>query len=307
MRAPPLLRQLRRDPLGTGRAARSARSERLRPRTEAADGVVRSVCPYCAVGCGQLVYVRDGRLARRAWAVSAAGGVASPALLISDLGRPERFLNMLRMVKVTSPMSVGSWVLSAFGSCASVAAAHALLDRFPRRGPTAQAGAAALGPVLATYTAVLVANTAVPAWHEARRELPFVFAGSVLASAGAAASALTPAVHAATARRDAVLGAALQLGAAARMERHLGRLALPYRTGGAARHAKAARALTAAGAGLLAAGGRRRTPAVVGGFAVLAGSALERWAVFAAGRESARDPAYTVGPQRDRVAARAAG
>ena len=57
----PLLRQVR-DPLGAGRAARSARSERLAPRTAAADRVVQSVCPYCAVGCGQRVYVRDGRV-----------------------------------------------------------------------------------------------------------------------------------------------------------------------------------------------------------------------------------------------------
>jgi DMSO reductase anchor subunit len=252
-------------------------------------------------------WVGNRRLAQRAWAVALAGAAASPVLLVSDLGRPERFLNMLRLVKPTSPMSLGSWVLAAFGSCTGVAAGHALLGRFPGRGPSAQAGAGALGPVLATYTAVLVANTAVPAWHEARRELPFVFAGSALASAGAAAAALTPPRDAAPARRAAVLGAGLELGAAARMERRLGSLAGPYRTGGAARYAKAARGLTAAGAGLLAAAGRRRAPAVLGGLAVLAGSAMERWAVFEAGRESARDPAYTVGPQRARVAATAAG
>jgi formate dehydrogenase major subunit len=55
----PLLRQLNGDPLGLGRAVRSRRTEELRPRTSAADRVVPSVCPYCAVGCGQLVYVRD--------------------------------------------------------------------------------------------------------------------------------------------------------------------------------------------------------------------------------------------------------
>jgi formate dehydrogenase major subunit len=58
----PVLRQLRRDPLALGEAARSARSETLRPRTESADRVARSVCPYCAVGCGQKVFVRDGRV-----------------------------------------------------------------------------------------------------------------------------------------------------------------------------------------------------------------------------------------------------
>ncbi len=58
----PLLRQLRGDSLGLGPAARSPRSAALRPRTESADRVARSVCPYCAVGCGQRVYVRDGRV-----------------------------------------------------------------------------------------------------------------------------------------------------------------------------------------------------------------------------------------------------
>jgi formate dehydrogenase major subunit len=55
----PLLRQLREDRLGMGRAVRSRRTDELRPRTEQADRVVKSICPYCAVGCGQLVYVRD--------------------------------------------------------------------------------------------------------------------------------------------------------------------------------------------------------------------------------------------------------
>jgi formate dehydrogenase major subunit len=60
--APPLLRQLRSDPLGLGRAARSKRSERLTPRTATADRVVQSICPYCAVGCGQKVYVKDEKV-----------------------------------------------------------------------------------------------------------------------------------------------------------------------------------------------------------------------------------------------------
>src|SRR6266576_624163 len=59
----PLLRQLRvGDPLGLGRAARSQRSQQLEPRTVTADRVVPSVCPYCAVGCGQRVYVKDERI-----------------------------------------------------------------------------------------------------------------------------------------------------------------------------------------------------------------------------------------------------
>src|SRR4051812_16457802 len=59
---PPLLRQLAGDPLGLGRAAQSERSRKLEPRTRTADRVVQSVCPYCAVGCGQKVYVKDERI-----------------------------------------------------------------------------------------------------------------------------------------------------------------------------------------------------------------------------------------------------
>jgi formate dehydrogenase major subunit len=59
---PPLLRQLKGDPLALGRAAKSARSEELVPRTKTADKVVQSVCPYCAVGCGQKVYVKDEKV-----------------------------------------------------------------------------------------------------------------------------------------------------------------------------------------------------------------------------------------------------
>ena len=59
---PPFLRQVDGDPLGLGRSAQSDRSRRLKPRTETADKVVQSVCPYCAVGCGQKVYVKDEKV-----------------------------------------------------------------------------------------------------------------------------------------------------------------------------------------------------------------------------------------------------
>src|SRR5207253_1057368 len=100
--------------------------------------------------------------------------------------------------------------------------------------------AAALGPALSTYTAVLIADTAVPVWHEARGELPFVFAGSAMASAGAAASVLTPVAYAGPARRLTLTGALLETAAAWRMERRLGELAEPYRSGTASGHAHAA-------------------------------------------------------------------
>jgi hypothetical protein len=246
------------------------------------------------------------RLARNAFAAAGAAGTAAVPLLASDLGRPERFLYMLRMFKVTSPLSVGSWILAAMAPAAAGAVASDRLGVFPRLGRAAEVVAGLLGPALATYTGVLVADTAVPAWHEAGRELPFVFAGSAAASAGAAAVLSTPAADAGPARRLVVAGALLELGAAQAMERRLGELGEPYRQGPAGRLARAAKACTAAGAGLVAAAGRRRGLAAAGAALVLAGSACERWAVYKAGFQSAADPKYVVGPQRARLAARQA-
>ncbi len=247
----------------------------------------------------------ERRLARSASIVALAGIAVSPPLLISDLGRPSRFLNMLRMFKVTSPMSVGSWILSAFAPAAALGAASELLGVAPRAGRACQVAGALLGPALSTYTAALVATTSVPVWHEARRELPFVFAGSSLASAGAAAAALAGPAHAGPARTLAVGGAALSLGATFAMERRLGALGAPYRDGAARPLALAAKACS--GVGALALGGvgararGRRAVQGAGALALLCGAALERWAIVRAGGESARDPAATVGPQRERL------
>ena len=167
----------------------------------------------------------DEALARRAWLVALAGVAASPPLLIADLGRPERFHHMLRVLKPTSPMSVGSWVLGASSTAIALANARSLFGWFPRLGRAAGA-TAVLGPALSTYTAVLVADTAIPAWHEARRELPFVFAAGAAMSAG---SAIALVGGGAPARRLALVGAAGELAATTAMERRLGaaRRALP--------------------------------------------------------------------------------
>src|SRR5688572_24763210 len=86
------------------------------------------------------------RLARGALLASASGLLPSPVLLIDDLGRPERFINMLRIFKPTSPLSIGSWVLAAFGPASIGAAVCDLLGIFPRAGRVAEATAAMLGP-----------------------------------------------------------------------------------------------------------------------------------------------------------------
>ena len=238
------------------------------------------------------------RLARVSILTSFAALLGCPPLLVADLGKPERFYNMLRVFKPTSPMSVGSWVLTGFGGAIGAAAVAELLEvvrppaalRWLRSlGRPAEFAAAMLGLPLATYTAVLVSDTSVPVWHEARHHLPFVFAGSASASAGAAVSALTPARHSGPARFLAVFGSLLGLGAVALMERSLGEQARHYRVGAAAQPAVAARALTAAGAALMAGAGRRRAVAATAGAMILGGSLAQRFAVLRAGRGSARN------------------
>ncbi|GGO61979.1 NrfD/PsrC family molybdoenzyme membrane anchor subunit [Nonomuraea cavernae] len=250
-------------------------------------------------------YTGRPRLGRTARIAAAAGSAAGAVLLAAELGRPERFLNMLRVFKVTSPMSVGSWILAAQGGLSAVAATSELTGILPVAGDAAVLATGLTGPLTATYTAVLVADTAVPAWHEAYRELPFLFAGSALASAGAVGLLAAPHAEAAPARLVAVAGAALETAAGVVMERRLGLLGEPYQLGRAGRLMRAARVLTVGGGALAAVSGRGRTLAVLSGLALTAGALCTRFGILEAGRASAADPKYTVIPQRQRLDARA--
>jgi hypothetical protein len=257
-------------------------------------------------GASSLLAAGAGRagyrvLARRSRLTALASLTASGILLIHDLGRRDRFYNMLRVFKVTSPMSVGSWILAAYGPAAGLAALIDLTGDWPVLGAAADVAAGALGSAVATYTAVLVADTAVPAWHEARHDLPFLFASGAAASAGAVATMLAPAGEAGPARRLAVSGAVGELAMSRVMERRLGALAAPYHQGRAGELSTAAKWLSTAGAIVIAVFGRRRVLAASGGMLVAAGAACTRFAVFEAGKASARDPKYVVGPQRQRL------
>jgi formate-dependent nitrite reductase membrane component NrfD len=250
--------------------------------------------------------VGDDELARRAWGAALFGAVTSPVLLISDLGKPVRFLNMLRMFKVTSPMSVGSWILSGFCTATGVAAFDTFLGPVPvLLGTTAKAAAAVLGLPLTTYTAALIANTAVPVWHDARAELPTVFAAGGAASAGAAGMLLTPLEHSGPARRLAVAGAAIEVAAVEVMRHRLSeRVRRPYHEGKAHKLGRVASSLTAAGGAIAAVAGRRSRPAAIAaGAMITVGAVLERFSVFTAGSQSAADPQATTGPQRERLRA----
>jgi formate-dependent nitrite reductase membrane component NrfD len=238
---------------------------------------------------------------QRASRLAAASGAAlGTAALVHDLGRPERFLNMLRVFKPTSPLSVGSWILAPFGGLAAGAAISEVTGRLPRLGRLAGLGAAALGPALATYTGALISNTAIPAWHEAYREMPFLFAGSASTAAGGVALMATPPDQAGPARRLAIIGAGVEIAAAELLLKRLGMVAEPYHQGRPGVFMKTARNLTIAGVAAAALGRRSRPLSVLAGASFQAASLLTRFGVFQAGLASAKDPKYTVVPQRER-------
>ncbi|MEW2379044.1 NrfD/PsrC family molybdoenzyme membrane anchor subunit [Micromonospora sp. NPDC047812] len=252
---------------------------------------------------------------RRAGRVASLAAVtASTVFLIKDLGRPARFHHMLRVAKPTSPMSVGTWILSVFGPAAGIAAVAEGASWLPGRGlpglvrrvlpPVGHAAglaAAATAPALATYTGVLLADTAVPSWHEAYPQLPTIFAGSALASGAGVGLIAAPAAQAGPARRMAVAGAALELYGAHRVETRLGLLSEPYRTGRAGRLLRAGRALTAVGVAGALLGRRSRALSALSGAALLGASVATRFGIFEGGVASAKDPKYTVVPQRERL------
>jgi formate-dependent nitrite reductase membrane component NrfD len=261
----------------------------------------------CSVLHGLARVTGQERLAKTALYVGAVADVVSPALLVSDLGRPERFLHMLRVFKVTSPMSVGSWVLVVSGGASNTAAALELTGKLGPLKWFAEAVAFLAGPPLTTYTGTLLANTAIPVWHEARQELPWLFGASASASAGAATALFLRPEDAGPARRLAVAGVAGELGLMELMQRRLGFVGEVYKQGAAGTFARMSKGLTAAGAALLATRGRRsRAAAVTGSALVLGGELALRWSVFRAGFQSARDPRYVVVPQRQRMVQRAA-
>jgi formate-dependent nitrite reductase membrane component NrfD len=247
-------------------------------------------------------------LARRSKLCATGAIGVSLIALIHDLGRPARFINMLRVFKPTSPMSVGTWILSAYSPLNLAATGSELLGIAPRTGRLAGAGAGMLGAVVATYTGALIANTAVPAWHGGYREMPFLFAGSA-AGAGAGFGLLAaPLAENAPACRMGTLGAITELVAEQLMERRLGMVARTMHEGTAGRRLKTAKALSAAGAlGAATVARRSRLAAALSGAALLAGSALTRFGLFEAGMASARDPRYTVEPQRERLRQSSAG
>jgi hypothetical protein len=260
------------------------------------------------VAAGAQLTGRPG-LARASKVTSTLAAGLSGAALVHDLGRPERFLNMLRVFKPTSPLSMGSWLLVAYSPMSAAASFAAVTGRLSRLGAAGTAGAAVLGPGVATYTAALISNTAVPAWHEGYREMPFLFAASAASAAAGVGLIAAPVGESGPVRRLGIGAGLTELGLMQLMKHRMGEASEAFgETVRGRRLERAATALTGAGIALGAVGGRRsRVASVLAGTGLVAGSALTRWAIFAAGVTSAENPRYTVVPQRRRLQAGPAG
>jgi formate-dependent nitrite reductase membrane component NrfD len=238
----------------------------------------------------------DETLARDAAWIAAGGGLVSAALLTSDLGRPERFLNMLRVFKPQSPMSVGSWTLTAFSTAAAASAFAGLMDRRlggsrPMRivHDVAAPSAAVLGTMMSTYTGVLIGATAVPAWNAHVKVLPLHFAASGVAAAASALELLghdDPALHAL-----AVSAAAIETATGVVIELDRGRASSPLKEGRSGQMIRIGGVLSGPVPLVLRALGSRRSGLRrVAALSALTGSLLTRLAWLAAGRASAEEP-----------------
>ncbi|HWB86749.1 MAG TPA: NrfD/PsrC family molybdoenzyme membrane anchor subunit [Bryobacteraceae bacterium] len=222
--------------------------------------------------------------------VGALGGCVGTALLIHDLGRKERFLFMLRVFRPTSAMSVGSWVLATATPLSAGSALLARADRPLRQlGDTAGAAAGLLGMPLAAYTAVLLANTAVPLWRESRRSLPLLFAASSMASMASLFELMSLSNREqAVVRRFGTIGRAGELAASLQLEREAGPAVKPLRQGAPGTLWNAASVLTASSLVVSLLPGKGRKKRILSGVLGLLGSACVRFAVFHAGKASAR-------------------
>src|SRR3954451_16746832 len=236
------------------------------------------------------------RRCRRLSVVALSFGTAA---LVADLGRPSRFANMLRAFRPTSPMSMGSWLLSAYGPAAGAAAV--LPDTL---ADPAGIVAGLAGLPLSSYTGVLVAATAVPAWQEAGQSLPVLFTASgITGAASLLALAHNSDEEAAVLRRYGIAGKLGELAASAALEHEVGAVeavAGPYKEGRSGLLWRLAHGFTAISLLLSLPRKRARRREQLSALTGVAGSVLVKLAVMDAGHASTGDPRATFHLQRSR-------
>jgi formate-dependent nitrite reductase membrane component NrfD len=249
----------------------------------------------------------DETSARVARKVALAALVPSPPLLIMDLGRPERFYNMLRIFKPRSPMSMGSWCLTIFGGLASAAVGADLLGR---RTTARRLGAAnaVVGGYLGSYTGVLLASTAVPVWARSRLFLgPIFVSTATLTGAAATRLALTatglPAGHPTREALGLVENAAMtaELLLSEINKHHLGELGSVLEVGLGARWFHRAQWLSRAGLALRLARRRMAMAEPVSSVCFMGAALCYRYAWVRSGISSAHDDEAVARTARERA------
>jgi formate-dependent nitrite reductase membrane component NrfD len=235
-----------------------------------------------------------------------AGAILSPPLLISDLGRPARFLYMMRVFKVQSAMSVGVWTLVSFSGATTVALlCRELLLRGYGNGVIAAAELVALlfaalfGLLLASYTSVLLSLTAIPVWSENRHRLPVVFLAGALGSASSILELLGFMIPAT--QLLGIVASSVETLMAIAVEVRKRRVDRPLREGNSGRLLHIAAVLSGLLPLILRIGWQHSAGArSVAAVSFLAGALITRYGWVSAGRASSRDPQALFELQRSR-------
>jgi formate-dependent nitrite reductase membrane component NrfD len=256
-------------------------------------GGMASGAGFVALACDAAGDHRSAAIARK---VALGAVTPAPVLLIGDLGRPDRFLNMTRIFKPRSPMNTGAWCLLAFSGSGALAVAADLFGR-PKAARGLGALTALLGSYLGSYTGVLLACTAVPVWSRSRSVLGPTFIATATAK-GAAATRLVlvasglPDGHPTGRALGALEAAAMlaELSLSAVNERRLGDAGEPFHRGGSGVLFRTAKGLVVLGLSLQMLA-RRAGPRAddLASVMYLAGGLAFRFAWVHAGKASAQD------------------
>lgn len=259
------------------------------------------------LGAAVQLACRDCRELRRFSAVCHWTGIIGSSLgaafLIHDLGRPSRFIYMMRVFRPTSPMNVGAWILA--GAAPSAIVTGLCINRgglLGRVGEISGYVSGVFGAALAGYTGVLVSNSAIPAWIPGRRWMPLLFMAS---GASSAASVLDVFYTSPIASRITLLfgtaSRAMEIAAAHRVEAaaaDVPKVVEPFRSGGTGVLWKGASVLTGVSLGLALFPGKSRRKRQIAGALGLLGSFAMRFAVHYISNASARDPRASFHQQR---------
>ena len=226
--------------------------------------------------------------------LATTGAALSAALLIHDLGRPSRFLNMLRVFRPTSPMSMGTWILMSFSGLTGLS--------LITKNNTAAITAGILGLALSGYTGVLISNTTVPIWHQPHRLMPILFLASGASSAASFFNLLEAnEQEQKAARLYGIAGKIVEITTVHLIEKEVGTIpevARPLYEGVSGKLWQAAKILTAASLALSLIPKPSRNLTRLTGILGTAGAICMRFGIHYAGQDSSDNPRAAFHQQR---------